>query len=83
MTRITNELFESIRQITNLTPVQEVKMWRNFSILAGSVKPGLDGWTGQENVVAEANEIARLSLANQKVLDALMESILLAASVKI
>lgn len=26
MTRITNELFESIRQITNLTPVQEVKM---------------------------------------------------------
>jgi hypothetical protein len=26
MTRITNELFESIRQITNPTPVQEVKM---------------------------------------------------------
>jgi predicted dehydrogenase len=74
---------DAVTVLSETGPVQEVKMWRNFSILAGSVKPGLDGWTGQENVVAEANEIARLSLANQKVLDALMESILLAATVKI
>jgi predicted dehydrogenase len=69
--------------LSETAPNQEVMMWRKFSMLARSVKPGLDKWTGQENEVAEASEIAQISLANQKVLDALMESIRLGATVMI
>ena len=69
--------------LCEIGPVQEVMMWRTFSKLARLVKPGLHAWSGDETEVTEANEIARISLANQKVLDALMESIRQEATVKI
>jgi hypothetical protein len=61
---------------------QEVLLWRTF----GRISRGLDGasvdvsdcateWAGDTELTKEANEWASISLTNQKVVDALMESL--------
>jgi len=51
-------------------PVQEVLMWKNFHIFCRSVEKS--GWADAD---ADALNISNMSVDNQKVLDALMESI--------
>lgn len=62
-------------------PVQEVLMWQNFSRFVRSVRAGSHQWAGDEAVSAIAN--AEMSLMNQKVLNALIDSIRLAEAVNI
>lgn len=54
-------------------PVQEVLMWQNFSRFSRAVGAGSSRWSGDD--AADAVTIAQTSLANQKVLSALIDSI--------
>ena len=62
-------------------PVQEVIMWQNFSRFARSVREGSRRWSGDE--AADAIAIAQTSLTNQKVLNALVDSMQSEAAVNI
>lgn len=54
-------------------PVQEVLMWRNFERFASAVSVG--GWEGDSDDCKQAMALSQVSASNQKLLDALMESI--------
>ena len=53
---------------TNNSPYQEVEMWKNFSRIAKNVE---DAGSWNE----EALDMIEMSFLNQKVIDALMESV--------
>jgi hypothetical protein len=62
--------------------LQEVLLWKNFAKLARYIDaaPGAGSsksteWAGESELAKEANGLVSMTLMNQKVLDALMESI--------
>ena len=54
-------------------PVQEVLMWQNFNRFSRAVRAWSSRWSGDEAAYAMAN--AHTSLTDQKILNALIESI--------
>jgi hypothetical protein len=62
--------------------LQEVLLWKNFAKFAryidaaqGSGSSNSSKWAGESELIKEANGLVSMTMMNQKVLDALMESI--------
>lgn len=62
--------------------LQEVLLWKNFAKFArcidaapGAGTSNYTEWVGESELIKEANGLVSMTMMNQKVLDALMESI--------